>query len=74
MKYQNKLLLFFFLLPFFSLAQTNYKPGYVVTLKGDTLRGFIDYKEWIKNPKYISFKNTPGNREVESFSPQSANA
>jgi len=46
MKHLVKLLLIFILLPFISTAQTNYKPGYVVTLTGDTLHGFIDYKEW----------------------------
>lgn len=32
------------ILPAFSFAQSNYKAGYVVTTKGDTLRGFINYK------------------------------
>ncbi|MCC9137003.1 hypothetical protein ACFSKU_05555 [Pontibacter silvestris] len=36
-------------------AQSNYKPGYVVTTAGDTLNGFIDYKEWVQNPASISF-------------------
>lgn len=45
-----------FLLPFLSLAQSNYKPGYVVNLKGDTLRGFIDYRGWDTNPDVIKFK------------------
>jgi hypothetical protein len=45
-----------FLTPLFSSAQNNYKPGYVVTLKGDTLKGYIDYKEWIQNPRAVNFK------------------
>ncbi len=44
------------LAPAFVLAQSNYKPGYVVNLKGDTLRGFIDYQEWGSNPDAINFK------------------
>jgi hypothetical protein len=56
MKYFNKFLFTLLLFPLFSLAQTNYKPGYVVTLKGDTLRGFIDYREWDSNPDLINFK------------------
>jgi hypothetical protein len=44
------------LLPLFSLAQSNYKPGYIVTLKGDTVRGFVNYKEWNANPNSIDFK------------------
>jgi hypothetical protein len=45
-------------LPLFVSAQSNYKPGYVVNLKGDTLRGFIDYQEWGSNPDAINFKKT----------------
>ncbi|MFD0751460.1 hypothetical protein ACFQZS_15015 [Mucilaginibacter calamicampi] len=55
--------LFFFLLlaaitPFQSNAQRNFKPGYIVTLEGDTTKGFIDYKEWNQNPRDITFKTT----------------
>ncbi len=56
MKQLYKSFLIIFLLPLFSLAQSNYKPGIVVTLKGDTLHGFIDYKEWENNPESINFK------------------
>jgi hypothetical protein len=55
----NKLYLWFLLyllVPGFAQGQFNYKPGYVVTLKGDTLRGFIDYKGWDLNPNAIKFK------------------
>ncbi len=50
------------LMPVLSIAQTNYKSGYVVNLKGDTLHGFIDYKEWGHNPKNINFKSAPGDK------------
>jgi len=49
-------LLLLLLFPLFSLAQSNYQGGYAVTLKGDTLRGYINLKEWGHNPKDISFK------------------
>ncbi|MEZ2339296.1 hypothetical protein AB6735_26865 [Mucilaginibacter sp. RCC_168] len=39
-------------------AQSNFKPGYVIDSKNDTLKGFVDYREWIKNPREISFKQT----------------
>ncbi len=58
MKYFYCLLLFVFTSPFFCRAQTNYKPGYIINLKGDTIRGFIDYRDWNNNPEKISFKNT----------------
>ncbi|MFD0751463.1 hypothetical protein ACFQZS_15030 [Mucilaginibacter calamicampi] len=44
-------------------AQTNFKPGYVVTLNGDTTKGFIDYKQWgHRNPTHVTFK-APGGDE-----------
>src|SRR5579872_1593619 len=52
----SPLLFIAFLLPFLASAQSNYKPGYVVTTKGDTLHGFIDYQEWDANPTSINFK------------------
>lgn len=56
MKYFYTLLFVAILFPLFSFAQENYKPGLVVTLKGDTIHGFIDYKEWENNPSAINFK------------------
>jgi len=58
MKYFYTFLFSALLFPFFSYGQNNYKPGLVVTLKGDTIRGFIDYKEWENNPISITFKTT----------------
>jgi len=42
--------------PFLLFAQSNFQPGVVVNFKGDTLRGFIDYREWENNPETILFK------------------
>lgn len=58
MKTFFKILLAVLLLPVFAAAQSNYKAGYVVTVKGDTLRGFINYKGWDLTPRAISFKNS----------------
>jgi len=60
MKSSFKLFVLVFLLPFLSLAQSDYKPGYVVTLKGDTVRGLIDLRNWDSNPTDISFKSSAG--------------
>lgn len=46
-------------------AQSNFKPGYVVTLAGDTIKGEVDYQEWSSNPSGIRFK-TPGNK-IQKF-------
>jgi len=56
-----------FLVPLFSFAQSNYKPGYVVTLKGDTLKGFINYREWQSNPEYIDFKSSIADNMTKKF-------
>ena len=49
-------------------AQTNYKAGYVVNLKGDTLRGFINFKEWRNSPTSIDFKTEPKSGFAQSYS------
>jgi hypothetical protein len=66
MKHLYKLSLFIFL-PFFTLAQSNYKPGYIVTTKGDTIRGFIDFRDWGSNPTTISFKSNQTSSKKKSF-------
>jgi hypothetical protein len=67
MKYLNKLFTILILLPYFSVAQSNYQPGYVVTTAGDTVRGFIDYKDWDSNPEAISFKSSLTDPDKKSF-------
>lgn len=59
-------------MPLFTFAQSNYKPGYIVDLKGDTLKGTIDYKEWEKNPRQVSFQNNTG--VVQVYTTQNAKA
>ena len=63
----------FLLLPFFSKAQSNYKPGYIVILNGDTIRGYIDYREWEANPKQFTFKKSQ-NATIEKYSVNNCNA
>jgi len=69
MKSLTKALLAFLLMPLFSLAQSNYKPGYVVTLKGDTIHGLIDYRDWDSNPNSINFKTASASQTPQSFTP-----
>lgn len=49
-------LLLFTLISFKLVAQSNFKPGYIVALNGDTTKGFIDYREWNENPRDVSFE------------------
>ncbi|GGG09128.1 outer membrane beta-barrel protein [Pontibacter amylolyticus] len=37
-------------------AQSDFRPGYIVNLAGDTLSGYVDYKESRSNNKFCSFK------------------
>ncbi len=67
----KKLILLLFL-PVFAAAQSNYQPGYVVTAKGDTVKGFIDYQAWDNNPKEIFFKSSANNREKQTYSVNNA--
>lgn len=39
-------------------SQENYLPGYVVKNDNDTVRGFVDYRNWGKNPDKIAFKQS----------------
>ncbi|MDB5134287.1 MAG: hypothetical protein JWP37_890 [Mucilaginibacter sp.] len=73
MKHIYRFTFLFFLFPFLSYAQNNYKPGYVVNSKGDTLRGFIDYKEWDNSPKYIAFESKLNQSKPEIFTTNAAN-
>lgn len=49
-------LLVFIALPSIVFAQSNYHEGYVLKNNGDTVKGFINYREWERSPKKIDFK------------------
>ncbi|MCJ8164076.1 outer membrane beta-barrel protein [Pontibacter sp. E15-1] len=65
-------LFFLLLLPSLAVAQSNYKKGFVVTTAGDTLQGFIDYKEWEINPRTFSFSASASNSAAQEFSASNA--
>jgi len=69
MNFFYKVLLCVVLLPTLSYAQSNYKAGYVVDLKGDTLKGFIDYREWQSNPNSINFKTSIADAKPHQYTP-----
>ncbi len=68
MKQLTTFLFFVFTFPLFLSAQSNYKPGYVVNLKGDTIQGFINYQEWNYNPNSIRFKKNNLAANAENIS------
>lgn len=51
-----------------AFSQENYQPGFIITLKEDTLTGFIDYRNWDKNPDKIAFKKAI-NTEAITYKP-----
>jgi hypothetical protein len=51
-----------------SLAQADFRPGFIVNNAGDTLRGWIDYRSGGKNFRICSFKKEEG-REPVDYSP-----
>ncbi|MDB5127708.1 outer membrane beta-barrel protein [Mucilaginibacter sp.] len=56
MRYFYFSLFFCLLFSFRANAQTNFKPGYILKTNKDTVKGFIDYREWVRNPKEVVFK------------------
>ncbi|MFD0751459.1 hypothetical protein ACFQZS_15010 [Mucilaginibacter calamicampi] len=68
MKHLYILLLLCVLTPFYANAQRNFKPGYIIALKGDTTKGFVDYKEWDENPRSITFSTNgqAGNASIHT--------
>ena len=49
-------------------SQSNFLPAYLIDNKGDTLHGFIDYRNWATNPSRISFREDL-NSPVKSLTP-----
>lgn len=47
-----------------TFAQENYISGEIIIQKGDTLSGFIDYRNWKKNPDKIRFKEEPDQKSI----------
>jgi hypothetical protein len=74
MKHLYPLITLLFLAPLFSKAQINYKPGFIVSLKGDTTYGFINYREWKLTPSQIDFKTAITDTEVKKVTVENATA
>ena len=66
-----RLLLIAILFPCAVMAQNNFKPGFVITTKGDTLRGEIDLTH-NNNLKEIRFRSSPADKS-QTFTPANIN-
>lgn len=58
------------LFPSVIFAQSNYHAGYVVKNNGDTLKGYINYREWGQCPTSIKFKINKDDKQTLLFNPQ----
>jgi hypothetical protein len=52
----------------FAFSQEKYIPGYVIKNNNDTLYGFVDYRNWEKNPDMVKFKKNIEDAPI-SFNP-----
>lgn len=50
-----------------ALAQKNFKPATLVKTSGDTLKGYVNYKEWDEAPKIIEFKASLADAKSERY-------
>jgi hypothetical protein len=55
-------------MPFFAISQSNYKKGFLVTDNGDPLNGFINYREWTRNPQKVTFSRRGEDVDARTFS------
>jgi hypothetical protein len=55
--------------PSIIFAQSNYHDGYVLKNNGDTIKGYIDYREWMISPKSIDFKINKKDKQRLQFDP-----
>lgn len=58
-----------------SYSQSNFQAGYIIDIHKDTIKGFVDYRNWDKSPMAIVFKTLPDSEkkvytpaDIESFS------
>ena len=51
-----------------SFCQENYLSGFIISLNGDTVQGFIDYRNWENKPNEINFQYDINGEKV-SYSP-----
>lgn len=63
--------LFLFFLTFFmsavAYAQENYQPSYYLNNQRDTVKGYIDYQEWLRNPSSFQFKKDINQSDPETL-------
>lgn len=51
------------------ISQVNFQPALILTKTNDSIQGYIDYRNWDKNPLFISFKKSDTN-DISVLSPK----
>jgi hypothetical protein len=68
----KKVSLVFVLLLIFAIgnAQKNFRKGLLVLKNGDTLQGWIDYRNWHTTPRIVNYKEDSLSETIQPFYPQ----
>ena len=53
-------------------SQSNFKKGYIVSVSGDTVKGYIDYKDPSRTPGKFMFKSSLEEKSTTYYTPHSA--
>lgn len=67
MNYRPLAFFFFWVLCSSAYSQSNFRKGYIVSLKGDTLKGYIDYRESARNPTRFRFKSLLEEKDIQYY-------
>jgi hypothetical protein len=68
-EFRHSLLVLFFLFYYSATAQNNLLPGLIITPTGDSIKGYLDYRNWNKIPASIHYCKAVG-QEVTRFTPR----
>jgi len=50
-------------------SQKNYKRALIIKAAGDTVKGYVNYKEWDENPEFIDFKYSVTDAKPNRYTP-----
>jgi len=53
--------------PLAIFAQSNYHAGYILKNNGDTVKGYINYRDWQQSPTLVDFKVEKTGNQVQQF-------
>ncbi len=56
-----------------AVAQRNYVPATIITSQNDSLKGFVDFRDWFMPPKEIIFKQSLSDATEQHFGPGNIN-